>query len=61
VCGINNSGHTCDEYLVLLTKSGMTELHIQISEDGRYLVDLHVQDGVRRWCDMQLVVVELGQ
>jgi hypothetical protein len=24
VCGINDSGHTCDEYLVLLAKSGMT-------------------------------------
>jgi hypothetical protein len=24
VCGINDHGHTCDEYLVLFTKSGMT-------------------------------------
>jgi hypothetical protein len=24
VCGINDPGHTCDEYLVLLVKSGMT-------------------------------------
>jgi hypothetical protein len=24
VCGINDPGHTCDEYLVLLAKSGMT-------------------------------------
>jgi hypothetical protein len=24
VCGINDLGHTCDEYLVLLAKSGMT-------------------------------------
>jgi hypothetical protein len=24
VCGINNPGHTCDEYLVLIAKSGMT-------------------------------------
>jgi hypothetical protein len=35
--------------------------HIQISIDGRYLVDIHVQAGVERWYDMQLVVVELGQ
>jgi hypothetical protein len=35
--------------------------HIQISVDGRYLVDLHVQVGVGRWYDMQLDVVELGQ
>jgi hypothetical protein len=27
----------------------------------RYLVDLHVQVGVRRWYDMQLNVVELDQ
>jgi hypothetical protein len=24
VCGINDTGHTCDEYMVLLVKSGMT-------------------------------------
>jgi hypothetical protein len=24
VCGINAPGHTCDEYLVLFTNSGMT-------------------------------------
>jgi hypothetical protein len=24
VCEINDPGHTCDEYLVLLAKSGMT-------------------------------------
>jgi hypothetical protein len=24
VCEINDPGHTCDEYLVLLTKLGMT-------------------------------------
>jgi hypothetical protein len=24
VCGINDHGHTCDEYLVLFAKSGMT-------------------------------------
>jgi hypothetical protein len=24
MCGINDPGHTCDEYLVLLAKSGMT-------------------------------------
>jgi hypothetical protein len=35
--------------------------HIQISVDGRYLVDLHVQIGVRRWYDMQLDIVKLGQ
>jgi hypothetical protein len=27
VCGINDHGHTCDEYLVLFTKSGMTSTH----------------------------------
>jgi hypothetical protein len=26
VCGINDHGHTCDEYLVLLAKSGMIEV-----------------------------------
>jgi hypothetical protein len=26
VCGINDLVHTCDEYLVLLAKSGMTEV-----------------------------------
>jgi hypothetical protein len=36
-------------------------LHIQISVDGRYLVDLHIQVGVGRWYDIQLVIVELGQ
>jgi hypothetical protein len=36
-------------------------LHIQIFAYGRYLVDLHVQVGVGRWYDMQLVIVELGQ
>jgi hypothetical protein len=35
--------------------------HIQISVDGRYLVDLHVQVRVGRWYDMQLNVVELGE
>jgi hypothetical protein len=35
--------------------------HIQIFADERYLVDLYVQVGVGRWCDMQLDVVELGQ
>jgi sulfopyruvate decarboxylase TPP-binding subunit len=35
--------------------------HIQISANGRYLVDLHVQVGVGRWYDMLLDVVELGQ
>jgi hypothetical protein len=35
--------------------------HIQISADGRYLVDLHIQVGVGRWYGMQLDVVELGQ
>jgi hypothetical protein len=24
MCGINDLGHTCDEYLVLFTKLGMT-------------------------------------
>jgi hypothetical protein len=37
------------------------KLHIQIFADGIYLVDLHIQVGVERWYDMQLVVVELGQ
>jgi hypothetical protein len=36
-------------------------LHIQISANERYLVDIHVQVGVGRWYAMQLVVVELGQ
>jgi hypothetical protein len=27
VCGINDPGHTYDEYLILLAKSGMTEEH----------------------------------
>jgi hypothetical protein len=27
VCEINDHGHTCDEYLVLLAKSGMTHYH----------------------------------
>jgi hypothetical protein len=35
--------------------------HIQISTDGRYLIDLHIQVRVGRWYDMQLDVVELGQ
>jgi hypothetical protein len=35
--------------------------HIQISADGRYLVDLHIQVRVGRWYDMQLDIVELGQ
>jgi hypothetical protein len=34
--------------------------HIQISANGIYLVDLHVQVRVGRWYDMQLDVVELG-
>jgi hypothetical protein len=29
VCGINDPGHTCDEYLVLLAKSGMTEVVLE--------------------------------
>jgi hypothetical protein len=29
VCGINYPGHTCDEYLVLLAKSGMTEVVLE--------------------------------
>jgi hypothetical protein len=33
------------------------KLHIQISVDGRYLVDFHIQTGVGRWYDMQLVIV----
>jgi hypothetical protein len=37
------------------------KLYIQISTDERYLVDLHVQVGVGRWYDIQLVIVELGQ
>jgi hypothetical protein len=36
-------------------------LHIQISTDRRYLVDLHVQVGVGMWYEMQLIIVELGQ
>jgi hypothetical protein len=35
--------------------------HIQISTDGRYLIDLHIQVRVGRWYDMQLDAVELGQ
>jgi hypothetical protein len=26
VCGINDPGHTCDEYLILLAKLGMIEV-----------------------------------
>jgi hypothetical protein len=26
VCGINDPGHICDEYFILFTKSGMTEV-----------------------------------
>jgi hypothetical protein len=26
VCGINHPGHTCDEYLGLFSKSGMTQM-----------------------------------
>ncbi len=29
MCGINDLGHTCDEYLVLLAKLGMTSLHLK--------------------------------
>jgi hypothetical protein len=36
-------------------------LHIQISPNGRYFVDFHVQIGVGRWYDIQLVIIELGQ
>jgi hypothetical protein len=32
VCGINDPGHTCDEYLVLLAKSGMTEVVTELCE-----------------------------
>jgi hypothetical protein len=39
----------------------MCQLYIQIFTDMRYLVDLHIQVGVGRWYDMQLVIVELGQ
>jgi hypothetical protein len=39
----------------------LCKLHIQIFADGRYLVDFHIQVGVERWYDMQLIVVELGQ
>jgi hypothetical protein len=31
VCGINDLGHTCDEYSVLFTKSGLT-LHAATPE-----------------------------
>jgi hypothetical protein len=34
VCGINDPGHTCDEYLVLFTKSGLT-LHAATPEPAR--------------------------
>jgi hypothetical protein len=30
VYGINDPGHTCDEYLVLLVKSGMTALLVHV-------------------------------
>jgi hypothetical protein len=39
----------------------LCKLHIQIFADERYLVDFHIQVGVERWYDMQLIVVELGQ
>jgi hypothetical protein len=35
--------------------------YIQISTDGRYLIDFHVQVGVGMWYDMQLDIVELDQ
>jgi hypothetical protein len=30
VTGINDPGHTCNEYLVLFAKSGMTEVVIRV-------------------------------
>jgi hypothetical protein len=33
VCGINDPIHTCDEYLVLLEKSGMTVYDLVIFKD----------------------------
>jgi hypothetical protein len=39
VCGINDPGHTCDEYLVLLAKLGMT---ITPDEGCAILQDIHV-------------------
>jgi hypothetical protein len=37
VCRINDPGHTCDEYLILLSKSGTTEDGVGVSGN-----DLHV-------------------
>jgi hypothetical protein len=34
VCEINDPGHTCDEYLVLLAKSGMTLTLLSVSKNS---------------------------
>jgi hypothetical protein len=34
MCGINDPGHTCDEYLVLLVKSGMTGVHVHTTNSA---------------------------
>jgi hypothetical protein len=51
VCGINNPGHTCDEYLVLFTKSGVTDEEFT----RRHFIDLN--RGVLRPPDDSKVIV----
>jgi hypothetical protein len=38
VCGINYPRHTCDEYFVLLAKSGMTLVHLGITTAPNYRI-----------------------
>jgi hypothetical protein len=50
VCGINDLGHTCDEYLVLPAKSGMTSGAHGCDEqwntrDTRVYIGLHPPGG----------------
>jgi hypothetical protein len=45
VCGINDPRHTCDEYVVLLVKSGMTPTDGRCSCNGHLLCSsLHDQN-----------------
>jgi hypothetical protein len=39
MCEINDHGHTCDEYLVLLTKSGMIAQVVQITRTANNKVN----------------------
>jgi hypothetical protein len=53
VCEINDPGHTCDEYLILLTKLGMTREHRRWT--GEADRPLHVNHrGGRWWCTWEV-------